>query len=194
MSVPANTEAAVEGPVGSRAGWVMLSITRIAIGFYFLWAFLDKLLGLGFSTCRAVAEDATFSINAMCDAAWVNGGRVTEGYLVFGGNPNSPFNEFFVDLGGQPWTDWPFMIGLAGVGVALILGIGTRIGAFSAVAMLVMMYLTQIPLATNPFLDDHLVMSIAIVAVVLLEARYQAFGLGSWWKRLSLVQKNRWLI
>lgn len=194
MAAPQHIDEHTAGPVGSRAGWVFLSITRIAIGFYFLWAFLDKLLGLGFSVCRTVAEDATFTIDALCDAAWVNGGRVTEGYLVFGGNPNSPFNDFFVNLGGQAWTDWFFMAGLLGVGISLMLGIGTRIGMISGVAMLVMMYLTQMPVSTNPFLDDHIIMSIAVIAAVLLEVRYQAIGIGSWWKRLDLVQKNRWLI
>jgi hypothetical protein len=30
---------------------IVLGILRLAIGFIFLWAFFDKLLGLGFSTC-----------------------------------------------------------------------------------------------------------------------------------------------
>ena len=194
MSTTGRTTTAIEGPVGSRAGWVMLSITRIAIGFYFLWAFLDKLFGLGFSVCRTTAEDGTFTIDAMCDAAWINGGRVTEGYLVYGGNVNSPFHDFFVNLGGQAWTDIPFMVGLLGVGLTLMLGIGTRVGMVSGIAMLGMMYLTQMPTSTNPFLDDHIIMIVAVSAAVLLEVRYQAIGLGSWWKRLDLVQKQRWLV
>jgi len=58
---------------GHRVGWIFLSLTRIAIGFIFLWAFLDKLLGLGFATCRTVAEDGTYTIQALCDSAWIKG-------------------------------------------------------------------------------------------------------------------------
>ncbi|MFV0286658.1 MAG: hypothetical protein ACK5IM_09800 [Demequina sp.] len=193
-TTPVPTDQDVAGPVGSKVGWIFLSISRIAIGFYFLWAFVDKAFGLGFSTCRTTAEDGSFSIDVMCDSAWFQGSRITEGYLVYGGNPQSPFNDFYVNLGGQAWTDWPFMLGLLGVGLALMLGIGSRIGAISATAMLLMMWTTQIPLSTNPFLDDHIIMIVAVWAAVLLEVRYQAIGIGSWWKRLDIVQKNRWLI
>lgn len=172
----------------------MLSVTRIALGFVFLWAFLDKLLGLGFSTCRKVAEDASFSIDAFCDKAWVNGGHVTEGYLVYGGNPNSPFNDFFVDLGGQRWTDWIFMVGLLGIGLALMLGIGTKIAAWSGAALLIFMYLTQMLPSTNPVLDDHIVYALAGLGIVYVELQRQSIGLGKVWRKLAIVQKNKWLV
>ncbi len=180
--------------VGTPFGWVMLSVTRIALGFYFLWAFLDKLLGLGFSTCRTVAEDGAISINAFCENAWVNGGHVTEGYLVYGGNVNSPFHEFFVNLGAERWTDWPFMIGLLGVGLALMLGIGTRVGAIAGSLMLTFMYMTQMPVSTNPVLDEHLIYIVAILAIVWLELPRQKVGLGNWWRSLPIVKSNAWLV
>lgn len=179
---------------GSKFGWVMLSVTRIALGFVFLWAFLDKLLGLGFSTCRSVAENGSISIDAFCDKAWVNGGHVTEGYLVYGGNPNSPFHDFFVDLGGQRWTDWIFMLGLLGVGLALMLGIGTKVASFAGAAMLLFMYMTQMWPSTNPFLDDHIVYALAGFGIVFVELKYQAIGLGRWWRKLPIVTKNGWLV
>jgi thiosulfate dehydrogenase [quinone] large subunit len=180
MSEPAATEL-----TGHRVGWVFLSLLRIAVGFIFLWAFFDKLLGLGFSTCRTTNDDGTYSIETMCDKAWVNGGHVTEGYLVYGGNVNSPFHDFFVDLGGQRWTDWPFMIGLAGVGFALMFGIGTKIAMWAGTAMLAMMYMTQMLPSTNPFLDEHWIEALAIIAAVLLELGHQSIGLGSWWRKMT---------
>ena len=179
---------------GSTFGWAMLSVTRIALGFVFLWAFLDKFLGLGFSTCRQVAEDASYTIDAFCERAWINGGAVTEGYLVYGGNPNSPFHDFFVNLGAERWTDWPFMIGLLGVGLALMLGIGTKIGAISGSLMLLFMYLTQMLPSTNPILDDHIVYIFAALGIVWVELSRQSIGLGKWWRSLPIVQKNTWLV
>ncbi|WP_061962428.1 hypothetical protein [Demequina flava] len=192
MTTSENSEGQMTGPVGSKAGWVMLSITRITIGFYFLWAFLDKMFGLGFSTCRM--EDG--SIEVMCERAWANGARITEGYL---GSSSGPFADFFANLGTQAWTDWPFMLGLLGIGLALMLGIGTRVGMWSAIAMLAMMWIShswpnQGGNTTNPFVDDHIVMIVAIAAAVLLEVRYQAIGFGEKWKRIDVVQKQRWLI
>ncbi|WP_062079082.1 DoxX family protein [Demequina globuliformis] len=192
MTTTESTESQVTGPVGSKAGWVMLSVTRIVIGFYFFWAFIDKLFGLGFATCRQ--EDGT--IEVMCDSAWLNGARITEGYL---GSSSGPFADFFADLGTMAWTDWPFMIGLLGIGLALMLGIGTRVAMWAGSLMLAMMWIShswpnQGGNATNPFVDDHIIMIVAIIAVVLLEVRYQAVGLGERWKRMEIVQKQRWLI
>ena len=180
---------------GSTFGFRMLSVTRIALGFYFLWAFLDKLLGLGKSTC-AIKDDAGLvtGTDYFCDNAWINGGHVTEGYLVYGGNPSSPFHDFFVNLGAQRWTDVIFMLGLLGVGLALMLGIGTKVAAYSGGAMLLFMYLTQMWPGTNPILDDHLIYIVAIFGIVWVELSRQEFGLGGWRRNLAIVQKNRWLV
>lgn len=178
-------EAPTKAPAltGHKLGWVFLSLTRIAIGFIFLWAFFDKLLGLGFSTCRTVAEDGSFTIEALCEKAWVNGGHVTEGYLVYGGNPGSPFHEFFVNLGAQRWTDWVFMAGLLGIGFALMTGVGTKLALFAGPVMLVFMYLTQMWPTTNPILDDHIVQALAIIGIVLVELGHQSIGFGTWWRK-----------
>ena len=42
--------------VTSSAGRKVLAATRLATGFIFLWAFLDKTFGLHYSTGAAVAE------------------------------------------------------------------------------------------------------------------------------------------
>jgi len=178
-------------PVPSSLGWKFLSLTRIAIGFVFLWAFLDKLLALGFHTGK---DDETGVVDYFGPASWIGGGHVTEGYLVYGGNPDSPFHEFFVNLGAERWTDWGFMFGLLAVGVALMLGIGSKLGAWGGTALLVFMYMTQMLPANNPFLDDHIVYSLAIIGIVFVELGRQDIGLGKWWRKLPIVQKNSWLV
>ncbi|WP_062464313.1 hypothetical protein [Demequina soli] len=194
MAVNSQVAESATATTGSKLGWVMLSVTRIGLGFYFLWAFLDKLLGLGFSTCRTVAESGAVTIDAFCDKAWINGGHVTEGYLVYGGNTNSPFHDFFVNLGAQRWTDWIFMLGLLGIGLALMLGIGTRVAAWSSMLMLLFMYMTQMWPATNPILDEHIIYIVAILGIVHVELARQDVGLGTWWRKLPIVQKNAWLV
>lgn len=193
MEAPAEPATKAKAP-GSRTGWAFLSLTRIAIGFVFFWAFLDKLFGLGFSTCRTTAEDGTYTIDVMCEKAWISGGRMTEGYLA---GSSGPFAEFFADLGKQAWTDWPYMIGLAGIGLALMLGIGTKVAMITGPIMLGMMYVShswpgQGGNTTNPFVDDHMVQALAIIGIVLVELTYQSIGLGKWWRRV--VGSTSWLV
>lgn len=178
----ATTSEPVAVPLtGSRVGWVFLSLTRIAIGFIFLWAFFDKLLGLGFSTCRQ--DDG--SIKYLCDDAWVNGARITEGYL---GSSTGPFADFFADLGKQAWTDWPFMLGLFGIGFALCFGVGTKLVMFAGPAMLALMYVSHYWPGTagamqNPFVEEHMVEALAIIGIVLVELGHQSIGFGTWWRK-----------
>src|SRR3982750_4590937 len=107
--------AAVGTAVGSRDAalrYVMAGL-RLALGWTFLWAFLDKLFGLGHETASK--------------AAWINGGSPTQGFLKFGAK--GPFADFYHSIAGATWADWAFMIGLAAIGIALITGIGMRIAA-----------------------------------------------------------------
>lgn len=175
----------------SKLGWSFLSLTRISLGFVFLWAFLDKLLALGFATGK---DGETGVVDYLGPKAWINGGHVTEGYLTYGSNPDGPFYDTFVSLGGQRWTDWLFMLALLGVGGALMLGIGTKLAAWSGAALLLFMYLSAIPLENNPIFDDHLVYAIAGIGIVYVELKRQSIGLGGWWRKLDLVKKNGWLV
>ena len=89
-----------------------LAALRIAFGLTFLWAFFDKLFGLGYATPE--------------ERAWINGGDPTAGFLK---GSEGPFDSFYHSLVGDWWVSPLFMIGLAGIGLALTLGIGMRIAA-----------------------------------------------------------------
>ena len=112
---------------------VAWAVTRIALGFVFLWAFVDKLFGFGFGTPT--------------ERAWINGGSPTTGFL---SGVEGPFADFFNGMAGQAWADWLFMAGLAGIGIALIAGVAMRIAAASGALMLVFMWLASLPLENNP--------------------------------------------
>lgn len=80
------------------------------------------------------------------------------------------------------------MIGLAGIGVALMLGVAMRIAAGSGVAMLILMWSAVLPPENNPFLDDHLIYAVALVLLAALGAG-RFVGVGAWWESLSVVQR-----
>lgn len=154
----------------------LMGIIRIALGWVFLWAFLDKTFGLGFATA---SEDA-----------WINGGSPTFGYLNFA-TEGKTFHDFFAGLSGSG-ADWLFMIGLLGIGLALVLGIGVWIAAISGAVMLTLMWLATLPLENNPFLDDHLVYALVLIALAVYGAgRY--LGLGRQWERLDVVKRYKFL-
>jgi thiosulfate dehydrogenase [quinone] large subunit len=148
-----------------------LALARLSIGFIFLWAFVDKLFGLGYATPS--------------ERAWVNGGSPTSGFL---SGVEGPFKGLFSSMAGHAWADWLFMAGLAGIGIALMAGIAMRIAAASGALMLVFMWMASLPLANNPFMDDHLVYAFVVIALALTNAG-DTLGLGKVWHRLDLVKR-----
>ena len=149
---------------------------RLALGWTFLWAFLDKLFGLGYATPK--------------DGAWLNGGSPTEGFLSFAAA--GPFKGFYNDIAGAAWADWLFMTGLAAIGTALILGIGMRLAAAAGGLLLVLMFTAVLPPENNPFMDDHLIYA-GVLAVLALTAAGNTLGLGKQWTKLPIVQRLPWL-
>lgn len=150
-----------------------LGVLRLFLGGIFLWAFLDKLLGLGYATKGG--------------NAWIKGGSPTEGFLTHG--TKGPLAEFYQGLAGNAAVDALFMVGLLGIGLALLLGVGVRVAAVSGVAMMALMYLAALPPENNPVLDDHLVYAAALVAIGYAHAgRY--LGLGERWVGLPFVARH----
>ena len=157
--------------------------TRLALGWIFLWAFLDKLLALGFATGR---DAETGAVDRFGPAAWINDGSPTQGFLEFG--TKGPLADFYQSFAGAGWANWLFMVGLAGIGIALLLGIGMRIATGSGVLLMVLMWSATLWPENNPFMDDHLVYALVLVMLVLAEAG-KTFGLGQAWERLRIVQR-----
>ncbi|HEX8344915.1 MAG TPA: hypothetical protein VF657_09250, partial [Actinoplanes sp.] len=82
------TPAPVE-TTAQKATRYTLAGLRLALGWIFLWAFLDKLLGLGFAT--------------KTEQAWINGGSPTKGFL--GNAVQGPFEDLYHSIAGAAWAD-----------------------------------------------------------------------------------------
>ena len=162
-----------------------LALLRIGFGFTFIWAFFDKLLALGFSTGR---NPETNVVDRFGPDAWINGGNPTFGFLKFGVPENNPFHSFFTGIAGDAWVNWLFMIGLLGIGAALMLGIGMRLAGITGAVLYMMMWLAALPLENNPIVDDHMLGAIS-VAVLALTLAGDTWGLGKQWAATSFVQK-----
>jgi thiosulfate dehydrogenase [quinone] large subunit len=162
-----------------------LAVLRIGFGITFLWAFFDKLLALGYATGK---NAETGVVDRFGPDAWINEGNPTLGFLKFGVSEDNPFQGFFNAIAGDAWANWLFMLGLLGIGAALILGIGMRFAAGAGAVLYLMMYAASLPLENNPIVDDHLLGAISVVVLGLTLAG-DTWGLGSLWARTPLVQK-----
>jgi thiosulfate dehydrogenase (quinone) large subunit len=170
-----------------RPRWAVIGLVglRLAIGFEFLWAFFDKSFGLGYAT------PATH--------AWINGGSPTKGFL---SGANGPLAGVYGAIAGAPVVDWLFMLGLLGVGLALILGVAVRAGAVSGAVMLLLMYVAvwlptttaggQPTGSTNPIVDEHIVGIFGLIAIAAL-ANWGGGYLGRTWASLPIVKTRPWL-
>lgn len=166
----------------SPVAWALL---RLSLGFIFLWAFLDKLFGLGFATCRDAKTDA---VNVMCGKAWLEGGSPTEGFLKFG--TQGPFADFYQNLAGLTWVDWLFMMGLLLIGLALITGTALRLATVTGSLLLFMMWTAVLWPANNPLIDDHIVYVFALAGIYMTRDA-SLWSLRRWWLSQAIVKKYR---
>jgi thiosulfate dehydrogenase [quinone] large subunit len=164
----------ISGPLAQITRYVLAGV-RLALGWVFLWAFLDKMFGLGHDTTSA--------------KAWVNGGNPTKGFLM---GAEGPFAGLYHNIAGTPVTNFLFMASLLVIGTALILGVTMRLAAIGGAALTVMMWSAVLPPANNPFMDDHLIYAGVLIALALLGAG-NTLGLGRAWTNTALVRHTPWL-
>jgi thiosulfate dehydrogenase [quinone] large subunit len=170
----ANQLAAVTGPQAPAVRYLMAGI-RIALGWVFLWAFLDKLFGLGHETASA--------------KSWLNGGSPTKGFLK---GSVGPFSGFYHSIAGNPVVNILFMGALLAIGAALMLGIAMRLAGIGGAILTIMMWTAVLPPENNIFMDDHLIYAGVLILLALLGAGY-TFGFGRAWDELPVVRNSAWL-
>ena len=81
------------------------------------------------------------------------------------------------------------MVSMAAIGIALILGIATRLAAGAGIVWMLLFYTASaLSPENNPFMDDHIVYAIVLAGIAVVGGgRY--LGLGRRWERLSFVKK-----
>ncbi|MFI0897874.1 hypothetical protein [Streptomyces sp. NPDC020983] len=182
-SVSDTAAAATGATLAARAS----AAVRIATGFVFLWAFLDKTFGWHYATGSG--------------KGWIDGGSPTKGFLT--GVSAGPLQSFFHDIAGKGWTDTLFMLALLGIGVALTAGIALRVTAVAGTALMAMMWAAEWPpaqhltggapsMSSNPIVDYHVIYALAMILFALTAAG-ATWGLGRLWAQLPVVRSHRWL-
>ncbi|MFE9606895.1 hypothetical protein [Streptomyces hokutonensis] len=160
---------------------------RLLTGFVFLWAFLDKTFGFGYATPSG--------------KGWIDGGSPTKGFL--SSVAAGPMESTFHDWAGAGWANWLFMLGLLGVGLALVAGVALRLAAVAGTAMMALMWIAEWPpakhlsdgtvsMSSNPFADYHLIYAVVLIALAAAGAGV-TWGLGKLWATLPVVRDHSWL-
>ncbi len=160
----------VEDPIGLKdLTWdkILMALLRLGMGLTWLWAFFDKLLGLGFATTP--------------ENAWLAGGSPTQGYLSFV-IAEKPLGAIISGILTPiyPLVDFALMGMLLIVGVALILGIFTRIGSILGIIFMLSIAIASWPFANHPFIDDHIIYTLILLLFIVLPVG-KWIGLGNWW-------------
>ena len=169
------TNAATVETTSAKATRYLWAVTRLCMGWVFLWPFLDKLFGLGHQTTAA--------------NAWINGGSPSFGFL---SGATGPFAGIYQSIAGAGLVNWLFMIGLLGIAVALLLGIGVRIAAVSGAILVILMWSASLPPQDDVFMDNHIIYALVLIGLALVGAG-KTLGFGSWWAQTSLVRRFPWL-
>ena len=149
--------------------------TRLCLGWTFLWPFMDKAFGLGHETPSA--------------NAWFSGGNPTKGFL---SGSVGPFSGIYHDIAGAGLVNVLFMVGLLGIGVALLLGIAMWPACIAGATMLMLMWTASLPPENNLFMDDHIIYALVLIGLAAVGAG-KTLGLGEWWARTEVVQRYSWL-
>ena len=128
-----------------------LGLLRISMGWIFLWAFFDKVFGLGYATT--------------IEKSWLAGVSPTLGFLKFG--TSGPFKPIFTGLAGNLIVDWLFMLGLLFIGLTLLFNKYVLWGAVAGIIMMVLMWLALLFPANNPLIDEHIVYALVLALLAI---------------------------
>jgi thiosulfate dehydrogenase [quinone] large subunit len=161
---------------GARLEAFGLVFLRTVIGWHFLYEGFYKLTLPGWT--RAGAPLSHWS---------------AAGYLNAASGPFAGFAHALASPGVVGWLDVIVPIGLLLVGLSLILGLFTQLGAWGALAFLTLFYLTAIPLTGAPqpnaegtyLIVNKTLVEWAAVLVVLSRHTGRIAGLDTLWTRAT---------
>jgi thiosulfate dehydrogenase [quinone] large subunit len=169
-----------------RAGAITAALLRLGLGFLYLWAFVSQGFGVGYTntdTPATASAPVTYGWHFSYDA---DNGWITSG---FEHSPTGPYVD--KTHGPTAWVvqnlpagvdDFGWMFAIGGLGIALTLGICSRIAGWGGLALNLMIWFAGFPPSSNPLLDgEHMAFALSILLLMWLQASNH-WGVGRWWR------------
>jgi thiosulfate dehydrogenase (quinone) large subunit len=116
------------------------AVTRLCMGWVFLWPFLDKM---------------------------ISGGNPTKGFL---SGSVGAFSGFYQSIAGAGVVNWLFMVGLIVIAAGLLLGIFMRFACAAGAVMVLLMWSASLPPQDDLFMDNHIIYALLLIALALVGA------------------------
>lgn len=149
----------------------LLAVTRIVLAWFMIWPFFDKMFGLGYQTPAG--------------QGMIDGGSPSSFVVFADGGLLKPFWD---SVGGNSAVDVLMMVGIIAIGIALLLGIGSKIACVAFTVFLLLMYSLHVPPSDNPLIDYRITW-ILLTWIVYFGKGFEKYSLCDRWKELPFVRK-----
>jgi len=169
-----------------RPGAVVAAILRIGIGLIYLWGFLSQGFGIGYtnqvqSPNGAASSGYAWHFSYDANAGWISSGFKTSPTQGFVSGLDGPTAFIPKDLP-QGLVDFGWMFAIGGLGIALTLGICSRIAGWGGFALNILIWFGAFPPSNNPFFDaEHFMFAFILLLLMWLQAS-NYWGIGRWWR------------
>src|SRR5262245_1521410 len=166
-----------------RPGAVVAAILRIGIGFVYLWSFVSQGFGIVYTnqTEGSQSVDYAWHFSYDGDAGWFTSGFKSSPSEGFVSGTDGPLAFIPQNLPtGLDDAAWMFAIG--GLGIALTLGIFSRLAGWGGFALNILVWFSIFPPSFNPVIDaEHFMFAFILLLLMWIQAS-NYWGLGRWWR------------
>jgi thiosulfate dehydrogenase (quinone) large subunit len=161
------------------------ALLRLGLGLLYLWAFISQGFGIIYanSTTGEAGKAGTYGWHFSYDPSlgWITSGFTHSPTAGFIDKTHGPLAFLVQDLP-TGVVDFGWMFALAGLGVALTLGICLRIAGWGGFLLNIIIWLSTFPPNGNPIVDgEHMTFAFSLLLLMYLHAGNR-FGFGRWWE------------
>jgi thiosulfate dehydrogenase [quinone] large subunit len=169
----------------TRAAANVAVLLRLGLGLLYLGAFISRGFGVLYSNSttnaagKVVSYGWHFSYNT--SMGWISSGFTHSPTAAFISSTHGPLAAIAQNLP-KSVDNFGWMFALAGLSIALILGICMRIAAWGGFLLNIIIWFSLLPPAGNPVIDGkHMAFAFSLLLLAFLHAGNR-FGFGCWWE------------
>jgi thiosulfate dehydrogenase (quinone) large subunit len=167
----------------SRATAYSAALLRISLGLVYLWGFVTQAFGVTYT--NSTTDSAGHTTYGWHFAYSANNGWITSGFShsptgQYVGHTHGPLAFIPKNLS-TGVDDIGWMVAIAGLGIALTLGIFMNIAGVGGFLLNILLWFSTFPPSGHPIIDGtHTIYALVLLLLMLLHSGNK-WGLGRWW-------------